>query len=91
MICLLVYDDVFDKKRKGYIIFFFIKVIENFCIVKYNFYLFFDVVFLLFVFREKVVELLFRRNFFENDIFEVFLIEFVMELLFEKFTYGKVL
>lgn len=91
MICPSVYDDVFDKKRKGHTILLFIKATENFCTVKYNFHLPFDVASPLFVPREKVVELLSRRNSPENDTPEVPLTELAMELLPEKFTYGKVL
>lgn len=91
MICPSVYDDVFDKKRKGHTILLFINATENVCTMKYNFHLPFDVASPLFVPREKVVELLSRRNSLENHTPEVPLTELAMELLPEKFTYGKVL
>lgn len=91
MIFPSAYDDVFDKKRKGHTILLFIKATENFCTMKYNFHLPFDVTSPLFVPREKVVELLSRRNSLKNHTPEVPLTELAMELLPEKFTYRKVL
>lgn len=91
MIFPSAYDDVFDKKRKGHTIVLFIKATQNFCTMKYNFHLPFDVASPPFVPREKVVELLSRRNSLENHTPEVPLTELAMELLPEKFTYKKVL
>ena len=85
------YDDVFDKKQEGDTIVLFIKATEHFCTVDYNFHLPFDAASPQCVPREKVVDLLSRRDSLENHTPEVPLTDLPMDLLPKKFTYKEVL
>ena len=85
------YDDVFDKKREGDTILLFIKATEHFCTVNYNFHLPFDAASPQCVPREKVVDLLSRRDSLENHTPEVPLTDLPMDLLPKKFTHKEVL
>ena len=85
------YDDVFDKKQEGDTIVLFIKATEHFCTVDYNFHLPFDAASPQCVPREKVVDLLSRRDSLENHTPEVPLTGLPMDLLPKKFTCKEVL
>lgn len=85
------YDDVFDRKHEGDEIFLFIKATEHFCTVDYNFHLPSDATSPQCVPREKVVDLLSRRDSLENDTPEVPLTDLPMDFLPKKFTYKEVL
>ena len=91
MIQLSAYDDVFDRKLEGDTIVLFINATEHFYTVDYNFHLPFDAASTQCVPREKVVDLLSRRDSLENHTPEVPLTELPMDLLPKNFTYKEVL
>ena len=91
MIQLSAYDDVFDRKLEGDTIVLFIKATEHFYTVDYNFHLPFDAASTQCVPREKVVDLLSRRDSLENHTPEVPVTELPMDLLPKNLTYKEVL
>ena len=86
-----IYDDVFDKEHEGDTILLFIKATKHFCTVDYHFHLPFDAAPAQCVPREKVVDLLSRRDSLENHTPEVPLTDLPVDLLPKKFTYKEVL